>query len=306
MSRLQVKKKNPLSSTIFNLAVEPLIRIAKSSSSKGFSIYGSSIKTTAYADDIAVVSDSHADTQLTLNELQSVAKILGLSFNGRKCASLEFSKGKVLDDSLTMNSSLIRCLGSLGQESYLGVPIGVQSLYIAPTSLLPRLDKLRDSLLAPYQKLEVYRSYLLPCLCHHLASGRVAKNTLAALDLECRKFLKMITGLPHNAIDAFFYADRKVGELGTFRLSDDADVWTVARATQLPSSNPIVKSIFSAQLRDTARRGFNLEAPSILPISPYLSGSIEGGLYRLRFPPQALTFGPLPVRLQNALKFRSI
>ena len=54
--------------------------------------------------------------------------------------------------------------------------------------------------------------------------------------------MKTITGLPHNATDAFFYADRKVGGLGTFRLSDDADVRTVPRETQLLSSrDPIVK-----------------------------------------------------------------
>ena len=70
----------------------------------------------------------------------------------------------------------------------------------------------------------------------------------------------------------------------TFRLIDDPHVWTVSRATQLlTSKDPSVRQLFTAQLKDKISCCFNLEAPPVLPIGPYLSRSKDGGLYRLRF-----------------------
>ena len=111
-----------------------------------------------------------------------------------------------------------------------------------------------------------------------LASGRVKKDFLFKLDTECRKFLGHIAEVPNQAVTQFFYADRSVGGLGTFRLSEDADIWTLARATQLLSSNdPLVRGIFKEQLCECVRRGFREGAPDRLPISEFLSGSNESG-----------------------------
>ncbi|KAK4028006.1 hypothetical protein OUZ56_017169 [Daphnia magna] len=121
-------------------------------------------------------------------------------------------------------------------------------------------------------------------LSHHLASGRVLKDCLTQLDTECRKFLGLICNLPNHATVPFFYADRRVGGLGTCRLTDDADIWTIARAAQLLTCrDPTVRNICREQLHDTIRRGFRNEHPGVLPVGEYLSGSVDGGLYRLRY-----------------------
>ena len=89
---------------------------------------------------------------------------------------------------------------------------------------------------------------------------------------------------PRSGDRCFFYSDRRYGGLGTFRLIDDADVWTVARATQLlASKDPTMRQLFTAQFKDTISCCFNLEAPPVLPIGPYLSGLTDGDLYLLRF-----------------------
>ena len=178
-----VRQEDALSSTFFNLVAEPLIRAARSSLNPGFQLFGQKVKTTAYADDISVVSSG--DHQDVLDSLVSTAGLLGLSFNGSKCCNLSFLKGKPSTQSYTINGEGIRSLGPNDHETYLGFPIGTKTLYRPPTLLIPQLDKVRDSLLAPYQKLEVYRAHLLPSLCHHLASGRCEKETLESLDIEC-------------------------------------------------------------------------------------------------------------------------
>ena len=111
------------------------------------------------------------------------------------------------------------------------------------------------------------------------------KNTLTELDTECRKFLGHICNVPNQAIQSFFYADRRVGGLGTCSLSDDADIWTIARAVQLLSSkDDVVKGISWCQLTETIRRGFrDRDMDNALPVSEYLSGSNEEGLYRMRY-----------------------
>ena len=105
--------------------------------------------------------------------------------------------------------------------------------------------------------------------------------------------MAQITGLPNHAIREFFYSDRRVGGLGMFMLSDDADIWTLARATQLlTSKDPTVRGIFLQQLLITIRRGLGTGAGTLTPpdvISAFLSGSSEGGMYRLRFAPRSLT-----------------
>ncbi|KZS00284.1 Uncharacterized protein APZ42_003477, partial [Daphnia magna] len=64
------------------------------------------------------------------------------------------------------------------QETYLGTPIGGKLRFRPPTDLIPNLDKIAASHLAPWKKLEIFRSHLLPSLSHHLASGRVLKDCL--------------------------------------------------------------------------------------------------------------------------------
>ena len=75
--------------------------------------------------------------------------------------------------------------------------------------------------------------------------------------------------------------------MGMFKLTDDADIWTLGRTTQLLTSKDLtVRGIFSEQLRTTIRRGLGAKPSYVLPpetISAFLSGSSEGGMYRVRF-----------------------
>lgn len=74
-----VRQGDALSTTIFNLAIEPLLRKALKGS--GFLALGVSVKATAYADDIALISSGPQDLQDTLNEVVGIARTLGLTFN---------------------------------------------------------------------------------------------------------------------------------------------------------------------------------------------------------------------------------
>ena len=281
-----VRQGDALSTTIFNLAAEPLIRAAKSEANPGYTLFYDKVKATAFADDLAVVSASVASAQATVDRVNAVASDLGLKFNADKCACLHHKKGANSPALLLVDGKPIKSLDSDGKISYLGIPMGTKLRFSPPTELVQSLHKVADSGLFPWQKLEVYRSHLLPALAHHLASARALKKDLRGLDVDCRAFLAKITTVGRTAATPFYYADRQAGALGTCSLADDADIWTIARAAQLLSSeDPTVKSIFWAQLQDTIGRAFiktGISEPNF-PYANYLSGSDSAGLYRLKF-----------------------
>ncbi|KZR96363.1 Uncharacterized protein APZ42_009337, partial [Daphnia magna] len=235
-----------LSSIVFNLAAEPLIRCAKSRINEGYPLLGTTLKVT--------------------------------------CAALLINRGKVdASRPISVEGLPIRALGSGEYETYLGVPIGSRLLFRPATCLSENLVKLMDSGLAPWQKLEVFRGHLLPSLAHYLATGRVEKSLLYSLDKDCADFLRTLANVPHNAHSDFLYADRRVGGLGACKLTEDADIWTVAKAAQLiDSGDAVVRDVAIAQANKNIYVALKRQ-PSFALLSDYLSGSQEGGLYEIRF-----------------------
>lgn len=224
-----VRQGDGLSSIVFNLAAEPLIRCAKGYLNKGFPLFGTALKVTAFADDISLVGQRPKSLQTVVDAIGSVASELGLRFNGVKCAMLHINRGKADPTTpLLMEGQPIRALDSGEYETYLGVPIGSRLLFRLTTSLPENLVKVMDSGLAPWQKLEVFRGHLIPSLAYHLATGKVEKAALQALDRECVDFLRTLANVPHNAHTDFLYADRRAGGLGACKLTEDADIWTMA------------------------------------------------------------------------------
>ncbi|KZS19684.1 Uncharacterized protein APZ42_013857 [Daphnia magna] len=197
-------------------------------------------------------------TQSTLNAMEDTATLLGLKFNPVKCTSLTFINGKsVTDNPLKIGDAEIRPFAGNEQEDYLGKPLGARLTFRPITSLLQNLIKVADSGLAPWQKLEVYRSCLLPSLSHHLASRRVKKGAVFELDVACRDCLRRIANVTISSNMVFFYADRRVGGLEMLPLTEEADVWTLARA--MPTS------------LGYGRR----EVQFPIPINEYLAGSMD-------------------------------
>jgi hypothetical protein len=57
------------------------------------------------------------------------------------------------------------------------------------------------------QKLEVFRSNLLPSNSHLLSTRRVEKSFLRDLDNNWPDFLRLVANVPHNSHGDFLYAD---------------------------------------------------------------------------------------------------
>ena len=143
---------------VFNLAAEPLIRAAKKA--MGYAILQSMAKVMAFADDIVLIASSTEDLQDAVDSLVMTAESLGLNFNPGKCVSLTLTKGEAAKTQISISGCNIACLEAEGAHDHLGVPIGAKLQFRTDSQLVSHLDKLKDSLLAPWQKLEVFRSHL--------------------------------------------------------------------------------------------------------------------------------------------------
>ena len=280
-----VRQGDGLSAVVFILAAEPLIRLVKEQLATGFDLFGTTLRTLAYADDMALISGSRELLQRVIAGLSRLARELGLIFNPPKCASLTHMAGKVTAVApLTINDRDIRELKEDEAEPYLGTPIGSRLCFRLPNKLPQHLAAVADSLLSPWQKLEVFRGFLLPALSHHFASGRVLKEDLYELDMKCRDFLAgAVASVPPSATTSFFYADRRAGGLGASNLLAEADIWTLARAVQLLcSSDGTVRKVAWGQLLLNIQRALRDDLPDPPPYAEYLSGSTTRGLHLRR------------------------
>ena len=140
-----VRQGDGLSSIIFNLAAEPLIRCASGTANHGFTLFNSCLKTPTYVDDISLMGSSPSNLQPTLENMLQVASKRRIRFNVDKCCSLIITKGNACrSEHLHIPGAQIRTLGEGETEPYLGVPMGTR-LTSRPATDLP--DKLTKSVI---------------------------------------------------------------------------------------------------------------------------------------------------------------
>ncbi len=186
-----VKQGCPVSPILFNLT-ELLIRKAKSRCVKNpvipYQLHGHPVAVLAYADDLVLMSRTRDGLQALLNDVSSAAEILNLNFQPDKCASLSLTCNKrepthVGGHVFIVQHSEIAVLSKEESYRYLGVPIGL--LYDASdmnnitTRLISDLEKIRESLLTPWQKLDAIRTFIQPCLTFALGTCPVTRLSLS-------------------------------------------------------------------------------------------------------------------------------
>ena len=150
------------------------------------------------------------------------------------------------------------------------------------------IDKLVGCLLAPWQKIEMLRTYIIPSILYCLASGYCRKDYLTSLDANINNALRRILDLPDTCSTAFFHASRSVGGLAVPLLSRESDVWVIARAVRLLcSDDPSICDIAHGQVAAVlTSAGID---PSTFNKNAYLSGSQHNQMAALRHSPSLLT-----------------
>ena len=212
-----IKQGCPMSAILFNLTSELILRSVLSTANEDPSCHGQKISVLAYADDIVLTSRTSQGLQSFLNAATAAANILSLSFRQDKCATLSLTCGstaqsRVADTVFNIQDIPNPILQHNDSYLYLGIPIGL--LYNSSDmtdKLINHLDKIRDSLLAPWQKLDAIRTFIQPCLTYAFQSCPVtqtaAPNSSASYDpsATCPREQLPPTSLPPKPPEVLAY-----------------------------------------------------------------------------------------------------
>ena len=234
-----VKQGCPLSPLLFNLAIEGLIRGIECSSGKGYPFSEDlAVETLAYADDLAIASSSEEDIQVMLTRLEEFASWAHLRFNVAKCASLSttYRGGKrvVLPTSFRLDGQTIPAMEWDDRYKHLGVLLGPNleaCLADLAVEFKANTEKLFQSGLADWMKLEAFKEFVVPKLDYALRSTLAYKKWAKELDLFVRRTVKQLLG---RTCDSIFYVPTAQGGLGLRRHTVLTSVISGTRALPAP------------------------------------------------------------------------
>ncbi len=222
-----VKQGCPISPILFNLTTELIVRAVKTrcneNSDISYKLHDNPVFVLAYADDLVLISQTRDGLQTLLDDVSKAADTLNLHFRPDKCASLSLTCNKrepstVGDSVFQVQNGNIPMLLKEESYRYLGVPIGIlydaEDMNKITEKLIKDLEKIRDSLLAPWQKLDAIRTFIQPCLTYALRTCPVTRESLNNYRNKLVQVLRSICNLPKRSTTHYFFADRAVGGLG--------------------------------------------------------------------------------------------
>ena len=294
-----VKQGCPLSPIIFNLTIDLILRAIKQTASDigPAKVHDIPFSVLAYADDLVVISRKKDRLQKLLNAASSTATDLGLSFRPDKCASISLTCSNSSVCSFELNEFLVqdKPIPPLDRENpykYLGVPIGLihdpDNIFDLVQDLTRDLESIEKSLLAPWQKLDMIRTFLQPSLTFALRSGFPKKEHLLVYRSHLVATVRRICALPTRASASYIFAHKRVGGLGLLDPTLEADVQAIIHGVKMLScSDPTVRNIANAEVNQTVRLASRSNPTPALK-SKYLSSLPDNRLTNLRYNIQSL------------------
>jgi hypothetical protein len=139
---------------------------------------------------------------------------------------------------------------------YLGVPIGlvpnISNLQNLVDELTTKLDKIEQSLLALWQKLDAIRTFIQPCLTYAFRSTDPTAKSLQSYRSQLIKTIKSISSLPPRATPHYIFASKQAGGLAFIDPIRENHVQTIVQALKiLNSQDPTVSAVAKHQLCQT-------------------------------------------------------
>ncbi|XP_047104438.1 uncharacterized protein T26G10.4-like [Schistocerca piceifrons] len=213
--------------------------------------------------------------QTLLNVVGEAATWAGLTFKPSKCATLHIRHCETLGTVFALQGGEPAVLDEGDAYLHLYVPTGYkvsQTPTDAIAAIRRDLELLNASLLAPWQKIDAVRVFLLPRLDFVMRGGAVREGPVSALDKAVKAAVKSWLSLLQLASTEQLYLALGEGGCGVMPLTDAADISTIVHGFRMLHCD-------DATVRDIARRRLGRK-PSRADLATYLSGSVECDLAR--------------------------
>ena len=271
-----VKQGCPLSPTLFNCCIEPLLRrLNQRAARDGYHVAGDAIAVLAYADDVLLLSDTEEGMNNLLRLTEEFCEYAQLTVNAQKCRSLTYivqqRSRSTISTEFRVRGEAIPAVSLEGTFEYLGAAIGVVGTRRMRTRLrlLEKIEEdvtlIASSPLKDNQVVDAVRRFILPRAEYSLMSGICPKESIKDLDTKIRGILGRrirTAGIPKD----FFYANWRDGGLSLPKMTERQAELTLNTFVRLyDSSEELTRKIFRHCVTDERiKRGLNRDESSEL------------------------------------------
>ncbi|CAI2353191.1 unnamed protein product [Caenorhabditis sp. 36 PRJEB53466] len=274
-----VKQGDPISPTLFNMCLEGVIR-KHLDTSLGHKCLKTKVKILAFADDMAILSDSKKQLQEELARMDDDCTPLKLIFKPSKCASLIIEKGKVRPEAqIMLKGESIRNLSPKGTYKYLGVQTGVETR-ISELELLTKvtkeLEKVNTSDLTPPQKLDCVKAFVLPKLTYMYANSVPKMTELGQFANMTMRAVKVMHSIPVRGSPLeYIQIPTSKGGLGVACPRITAEItFLVSTMKKLWSSDQYIQRLYREYLEEVTRIETGKDQVTLGDMAAYLSNEI--------------------------------
>ena len=282
-----VKQGCPLSPTLFNCCIEPLLRrLNQRAARDGYHVAGEAIAVLAYADDVLLLSDTEEGMNNLLRLTEEFCEYAQLTVNAQKCRSLTYivqqRSRSTISTEFKVREEAIPAVSLEGTFEYLGAAIGVVGTRRMRTrlKLLEKIEEdvtlIASSALKDNQVVDAIRRFILPRAEYSLMSGICPKKNIKDLDTRIRGILDKrfrTAGIPKD----FFYANWRDGGLSLPKMTERQAELTLNTYVRLyDSGEELTRKIFRHCVMDERiKRGLNRdESSELLQIELDANGGI--------------------------------
>lgn len=250
-----VKQGDPLSPLLFNLALDPLLRLLDVEGC-GFVVGGHKVTSFAFADDLVLVSDSWLGMARNLRILEKFSEMTGLEVNPAKCHGFMISvSGRRYEvnacDEWLLGGTPIRLIGSDSKVRYLGVDINPLKGILGPSireELSGYIKRISAAPLKPTQRVLILGTYAIPRILYSADLGMSGISLLEGCDRDIRSAVKRWLHLDPCTADSLLYSACRDGGLGLVRLAAKIPIMQARRLVSLFHSEDLETRLLIREL----------------------------------------------------------